>query len=150
MRAAVLDVYVGEQSAEWFNSFEAAHDVEFYRGDLPDSPWTHQCLRQADRIFRGARRSAFAAVSSLDLPAFKERASGLARFLLLHPQGGRSDLPEHFSLRSGLFETHHHVRAGNTNGDPAAGALHRRTRRGHRAGGRRARGFAQRSASSRR
>ena len=24
-------------------------------------------------------------------------------------------MPEHFALRSGLFESHHHVRAGNTN-----------------------------------
>ena len=27
-----------EQDAEWFNSFEQAHDVVFYRGDAPDSP----------------------------------------------------------------------------------------------------------------
>src|ERR1700722_5807979 len=114
-RAAVLDVAAAEQSAEWFNTFEASHDVVFYRGDLPDSPWTHQCLRQADRIFLLARADQPLPQSPLDLPAFKERASGLPELLLLHPQGGRSDLPEHFSLRSGLFETHHHVRAGNTN-----------------------------------
>jgi NTE family protein len=114
-RAAVLDVAAGEQSAEWFNSFETAHDVVFYRGDLPDSPWTHQCLRQADRIFLLARTDQPLPQSPLDLPAFKERASGLPELLLLHPQGDRANLPEHFSLRSGLFESHHHVRAGNTN-----------------------------------
>jgi NTE family protein len=112
-RAAVLDVAASDQSAEWFNSFEAAHDVVFYRGDLPDSPWTYQCLRQADRIFLLGRADQPLPQSPLDLPAFKERASGLPELLLLHPQGGRANLPEHFSLRSGLFESHHHVRAGN-------------------------------------
>ena len=114
-RAAVLDVAAAEQSAEWFNTFEAAHDVVFYRGDLPDSSWTHQCLRQADRIFLLARADQPLPQSPLGLPAFKERASGLPELLLLHPADKRSGLPEHFSLRSGLFESHHHVRAGNGN-----------------------------------
>jgi NTE family protein len=52
--------------------------------------------------------------SPLDLPAFKERASGLPELLLLHPPGAKAGLPEHFSMRSGLFESHHHIRAGNT------------------------------------
>src|ERR1700746_3125886 len=47
-RAAVLDTSVADQTGEWFANFEAAHDIVFYRGDAPDSPWTHQCLRQAD------------------------------------------------------------------------------------------------------
>ena len=54
-RAAVLDSRAAEQPAEWFNSFEAAHDVVFYRGDAPDSAWTHLCLRQADRVLLLAR-----------------------------------------------------------------------------------------------
>ncbi len=112
-RAAVLDVNASEQSAEWFNSFEQAHDVVFYRGDAPDSAWTHQCLRQADRIFLLARSDEPLPLRPLDLPAFKERASGLPELLLLHPSDVRAGLPEHFSLRSGLFESHHHIRAGN-------------------------------------
>jgi NTE family protein len=52
--------------------------------------------------------------SPLDLPAFKERASGLPELLLLHPTESKADLPEHFSMRSGLFESHHHIRAGNS------------------------------------
>ncbi|HEY4274275.1 MAG TPA: patatin-like phospholipase family protein [Rhizomicrobium sp.] len=113
-RAAVLDISASEQSAEWFNSFEAAHDVVFYRGDAPDSAWTHQCLRQADRIFLLARADQPLPLRPLDLPAFKERASGLPELLLLHPAGAKAGLPEHFSLRSGLFESHHHIRANNT------------------------------------
>ena len=46
------------------------------------------------------------------MPAFKERATGLPELLLLHPHGRSETLPEHFALRSGLFESHHHVRAG--------------------------------------
>jgi NTE family protein len=113
-RAAVLDIHACDQSAEWFNAFEAAHDVVFYRGDAPDSSWTHQCLRQADRIFLLARSDQPLPLRPLDLPAFKERASGLPELLLLHPSGTRAGLPEHFSLRSGLFESHHHIRAGLT------------------------------------
>ena len=81
----MLDINAGEQTAEWFNSFEAAHDVVFYRGDAPDSPWTHLCLRQADRIFLLARADQPLPLAPLDLPAFKERASGLPELLLLHP-----------------------------------------------------------------
>lgn len=112
-RAAVLDARAGEQSAEWFNTFESAHDVVFYRGDAPDSAWTHQCLRQADRIFLLARADRPLPLRPLDLPAFKERASGLPQLLLLHPHGSDAILPEHFSLRAGLFQSHHHLRAGD-------------------------------------
>ena len=44
-RAAVLDAGSSDQTAEWFNTFEQAHDIVFYRGDAPDSPWTQLCLR---------------------------------------------------------------------------------------------------------
>src|SRR5262249_17605392 len=45
--------------------------------------------------------------------AFKERAGSLPELLLLHPSGGAQNLPEHFAVRSGVFESHHHVRSGN-------------------------------------
>ncbi len=112
-RAAVLDANSAEQSAEWFNAFEAAHDIVFYRGDAPDSAWTQLCLRQADRILLLARADQPLPLRPLDLPAFKERATGLPQLLLLHSSGKSEGLPEHFALRSGLFESHHHVRAGN-------------------------------------
>ena len=117
-RAHVLDAGAGEQTAEWFNSFEAAQDVVFYRGDMPDSPWTNQCLRQADRIFLLARADRPLPLSAPSLPAFKERASGLPELLLLHPGDTTVGLPEHFATRSGLFKRHHHLRAGRA-GDVA-------------------------------
>lgn len=113
--ASVLDASAADQSAEWFTNFEADHDVVFYRGDAPDSAWTHLCLRQADRIFLLARSDRPLPLRPLDMPAFKERATGLPQLLLLHPEDQTRDLPEHFALRSGLFESHHHVRIGNTN-----------------------------------
>jgi len=113
-KAAVLDASADENSAEWFNSFEAAHDIVFYRGDTPTSPWTQLCLRQADRVFLLARSDQPLPLKQLDLPAFKERATGLPELLLLHPDGHAYGLPEHFAIRSGLFEVHHHIRQGNT------------------------------------
>ncbi|MBS0275373.1 MAG: patatin-like phospholipase family protein [Proteobacteria bacterium] len=112
-KAAVLDANSAEQSAEWFNAFEDAHDVVFYRGDAPDSAWTQLCLRQADRILLLAESDKPLPLRPLDLPAFKERATGLPQLLLLHRSGRSDELPEHFALRSGLFESHHHVRAHN-------------------------------------
>ena len=112
-KAAVLDANAAEQSAEWFNAFEASHDLVFYRGDAPDSAWTQLCLRQADRILLLARADQPLPLRPLDLPAFKERATGLPQLLLLHPSGKSEGLPEHFALRSGLFESHHHIRAHN-------------------------------------
>ena len=111
-KAAVLDASCADQSGEWFNNFEAGHDIVFYRGDAPDSAWTHQCLRQADRIFLLARVDQPLPAQSLDLPALKERASGLPQLLLLHPTDKNENLPEHFAVRSGLYESHHHVRTG--------------------------------------
>ena len=112
-RAAVLDANASDQTAEWFNSFEAAHDLVFYRGDAPDSPWTQLCLRQADRIFLLARANQPLPLAPLSLPAFKARASGPPDLLLLHPDGASAVLPDHFSVRSGLFRSHHHLRAGH-------------------------------------
>jgi NTE family protein len=112
-RAAVLDVSASDQTAEWFNTFEQSHDIVFYRGDAPDSPWTHLCLRQADRIYLLARANHPLPQAPLDLPAFKERASGAPELLLLHSDGASAVLPEHFSVRGGLFSNHHHLRAGH-------------------------------------
>ncbi len=113
IRAGVLDSLAADQSADWFANFETAHDLVFYRGDAPESGWTHQCLRQADRIYLLARTDRPLPLRPLDLPAFKERASGAPELLLLHPQGDDARLPQHFSQRAGLFSHHHHLRAGD-------------------------------------
>lgn len=109
-KAAVLDASACEQSAEWFNTFEAAHDVVIYRGDAPDTAWTHLCLRQADRVFLLAR--ADRPLSGRPFAAPKERALGLPELLLLHPHGKNGEVPERFALKTGQFESHHHIRLG--------------------------------------
>src|SRR5689334_14302648 len=38
-KAAVLESTAADETADWFNRFEAAHDIVFYRGDAPDSAW---------------------------------------------------------------------------------------------------------------
>ncbi len=113
IKAAVLDSGAADQSAEWFGNFEAAHRVVFYCGDTPDSAWTQQCLRQADRVFLLARTDRPLPLRRFDMPPFKAPTTGLPELLLLHPDGLSRTLPEHFALRSGLFESHHHLRAGS-------------------------------------
>ncbi|MBV8976780.1 MAG: patatin-like phospholipase family protein [Alphaproteobacteria bacterium] len=113
--AAVLDRQHADQSAEWFSAFEDDHDVVLYRGDEPDSAWTHLCMRQADKLLLLARSDRPLPQRPLDLPSHKERAGNLPELLLLHPSTGERNLPEHFALRSGLFESHHHIRAANAN-----------------------------------
>jgi NTE family protein len=112
-RAAVLDNSVAEQSAEWFNAFEAQHDVVFYRGDGPDTAWTHLCERQADKVLLLARSDQKLPERPVVPGTAKERAGSLPELLLLHPSGSGQSFPEHFAMRSGIFESHHHVRAGN-------------------------------------
>jgi len=111
-KARVLDASYAGQSAEWFNRFEAQHDVVFYRGDAPDSAWTHHCLRQADRVFLLASADRALPLKRPLLPVSKEGALGLPQLLLLHA-GDHTRLPEHIALRHGLFETHHHIRRGS-------------------------------------
>lgn len=111
-KAAVIASAAAEQSADWFTSVEMANDVVFYCGQTPDSAWTNLCMRQADRIFLLARVDRPLPLRPLDLPAFKGRAAGPFQLLLLHPEGKSGSVPEHFALRSGLFESHHHVRVG--------------------------------------
>lgn len=112
-KTGVLDSAASGRPAEWFDSFESAHDLVFYRGDLPDSAWTHHCVRQADRVFLLARADRPLPKRPFEMPAFKARAGGLPQLLLIHPEGAASGVPDYFSLRTGRFESHHHLRAGN-------------------------------------
>ncbi len=112
-KAAVLDADAAPHGAEWFNTFETAHDVVIYRGDAPESAWTHLCVRQADRVFLLARADRPLPARPFEMPAFKARAGGLPELLLLHRGDAIRTMPEEFSLRSANFESHHHLRAGD-------------------------------------
>ncbi|HEY3638266.1 MAG TPA: patatin-like phospholipase family protein, partial [Rhizomicrobium sp.] len=113
-KAGVLDVRSAERGAEWFDTFEAAHNLVIYRGDAPDSSWTHLCIRQADRVFLLARADRPLPRQPFEMPAFKARTGGLPELLLLHRDGATRNLPERFSLRRGIFESHHHLRPGTS------------------------------------
>ena len=113
-KAAVLDSRASEEPTEWFNRFEAEHDVVFYQGDQPDSTWTSFCLRQADRVMLLARADKSVPLHPFQRRYFKREMLAPPELLLVHPdQVKHSGLPEHIELRSDLFGTHHHMRAGN-------------------------------------
>ena len=140
-RAAVLDASASDQTAEWFNGFEQAHDVVFYRGDAPDSPWTHLLPAPGRPHFSACpRQPALAAGASWTFPLSK--ALRPPELLLLHPDGASAVLPDHFSVRSGLFRSHHHLRAGHQADVALGGALHRGRAVGLVLAGGEARGFA--------
>ena len=114
-KAAVLDKASSDQNTEWFNRFEAEHDVVFYQGDLPDSTWSQFCLRQADRVLLIARADANLPLHPFERRFFKRETTAPPELLLVHPSDAtRRGVPQHIELRSDLYGTHHHLRAGNT------------------------------------
>ncbi len=114
-KAAVLDSAASDETTEWFNRFEAEHDVVFYQGDEPDSTWTSFCLRQADRVLLVARADERLPLHPFERRFFDRDIGAQPELLLLHPSSNaRPGLPQHIELRSDLFGTHHHIRVGNT------------------------------------
>jgi NTE family protein len=114
-KAAVLDSAASDETTEWFNRFEAEHDVVFYQGDEPDSTWTSFCLRQADRVLLVARADERLPLHPFERRYFNRELGAPPELLLLHPSSNaRPGLPQHIELRSDLFATHHHIRIGNS------------------------------------
>jgi NTE family protein len=114
-KAAMLDKSSSEQPTDWFNRFEAEHDVVFYQGDQPDSTWSQFCLRQADRVLLIARADRNLPLHPFERRYFKRETSAPPELLLVHPgDASHRGVPEHIELRRDLFGTHHHLRAGNT------------------------------------
>jgi NTE family protein len=114
-KAAVLDSAASDETTEWFNRFEAEHDVVFYQGDEPDSTWTSFCLRQADRVLLIARADEKLPLHPFERRYFNREIGAQPELLLLHPSSNsRPGLPQHIELRSDLFGTHHHIRIGNS------------------------------------
>jgi NTE family protein len=111
-KAALLDSKVSHETTDWFNRFEASHDVVFYHGDTPDSSWTHFCLRQADRVLLVARSDESLPLHPFERRFFKRDLGAPPELLLVHPSGSGASLPSHIEFRRDLFETHHHIREG--------------------------------------
>jgi NTE family protein len=113
-KAAVLDKSSSAQTTDWFNHFEAEHDVVFYQGDQPDSTWSQFCLRQADRVLLIARADEKVPVHPFERRFFKREMTAPPELLLVHPgDASHRGVPEHIELRRDLFGTHHHLRAGS-------------------------------------
>ena len=113
-KSAVLDSLVAEETTEWFNRFEAEHDIVFYQGDTPDSTWTNFCLRQADRVLYLARADERMPVHPFERHGYRTPQAVAPELLLI--QGSDTApfrMPRHIELRRDLFGTHHHVREGN-------------------------------------
>ncbi|HXJ01701.1 MAG TPA: patatin-like phospholipase family protein [Micropepsaceae bacterium] len=114
-KAAVLDKSASDQATDWFNHFEAGHDVVFYQGDQPDSTWSQFCLRQADRVLLIASADEKVPLHPFERRYFKRELNATPELLLLHPEtASRRGVPEHIELRRDLYGTHHHLRVGNT------------------------------------
>ena len=86
-KAAVLDSSASGETTEWFNRFEAEHDIVFYHGDQPDSRWTSLCLRQADRIMLIARADESLPLHPFERRYFQRELTATPELLLVHSQG---------------------------------------------------------------
>jgi NTE family protein len=111
-RAAIVDAGAADRASEWFNQFENAHDIVFYVGDSPGSAWSQLCLRQSDRILFLARADKALPRSFPYVPPYKARPGAGPQLLLFHPGSVARPLPQQFSTRNGVFESHHHIREG--------------------------------------
>jgi hypothetical protein len=86
-KAAVLDSTAAEETTDWFNRFEAEHDIVFYQGDRPNSTWTSFCLRQADRVLLIARADETLPLHPFERRSFRREMSTPPELLLIHPNG---------------------------------------------------------------
>jgi NTE family protein len=109
-KAAVLDAQSRDQTTDWYNRFEAEHDVVFYQADSPDSAWSHFCLRQSDRVLLVAHADEKLPLHPFERRYFKRDTGAAPELLLVHPGGVARGLPPHIELRNDLYGSHHHVR----------------------------------------
>jgi NTE family protein len=113
-KAAVINSAASDEATEWFNRFEAEHDIVFYQGDEPDSTWTSFCLRQADRVLLIARADATLPLHPFARRFFKREMVAHPELLLVHTgDGSCQGIPQNIELRNDLYGTHHHLRVGD-------------------------------------
>jgi predicted acylesterase/phospholipase RssA len=100
----------------WLEEREAAHDFVIYVGDPSLTPWTDQCLRQADHVLQVADARDDPALSDVERQLtgrWAEFAAPRRSLVLLQPD----DLAEPRNTARWLaprsLDQHHHVRQGS-------------------------------------
>ncbi len=110
-KATAIDHTAASQSAEWLSRLEEAHDVVVYQGDFELTPWTRQCLRQADRLVLLADVSRPFATAPSALEAIFSNPLRIPTELVLVHTGRGSGHPQTHSYLTHLDGfPHHHVR----------------------------------------
>ncbi len=112
LKAGVADRELLGRPSDWFARYETAHDTILYLGDAPESAWTNQCLRQADRILLIAR-----AGEQVPRHFYNAEAQGRLRrqmpdLVLLRAPGGPG-LSATGLGANGPFNHHHYLRQGD-------------------------------------
>jgi predicted acylesterase/phospholipase RssA len=96
--------------ARWLDTQETHHRFLIYEADPGPSPWTHRCIRQADRavhLASGQQRPVATAAGEWLAKAF-DRPGTREELVLLRDGGAPQHTRDWLKLRP--FSTHHHVR----------------------------------------
>jgi predicted acylesterase/phospholipase RssA/CRP-like cAMP-binding protein len=114
-RAAPTDPY-HSRLVEWLNSKETEYDHVLYQGDSSDTPWTQQCLRQADEILEVSGASSAPQDGLLEQALRGDTAGGTKCRVSLVLVYRDSQQPSNTArwLDSRQVSRHYHVRAGST------------------------------------
>lgn len=95
----------------WLQSLEDQYGYIVYETDRQMTPWTHRCLRQADRLLFVAEENIHPALNSIELTLFSDSSENLIynEIVILHPDGKEiSGTNEWLKIRR--VSGHHHLR----------------------------------------
>jgi NTE family protein len=112
VKAGAADREVMGRGSDWLARHEADHDVVLYLADAPESPWTSQCLRQADRILLIARAGEKIAHHSHTAETRCRLKRHMPELLLLRSPGGLG-LSATAPDSGGRLPRHHYLRDGD-------------------------------------
>jgi predicted acylesterase/phospholipase RssA len=101
--------------AAWLYDTELRSDAVVYASEPGASPWTHRCIRQADRILLVGARAGNPALNDVEQELLASRGKTTARIdlVLLHPQGAPPPSGTAKWLDRRDVVRHHHVRGAD-------------------------------------
>lgn len=100
---------------DWLISLEQQYGFVIYETDRQMTPWTHRCLRQADRVFLVAEEHVHPAFNSIELSLFSkndEEANPYVEIVFIHPDDTKIIKGTHNWLKSRKTTGFHHIRLG--------------------------------------